>query len=183
MLQALHRDVGADVLEVLRLAEGGVEDCRLGAVSGRRTRRGDQSDRHCPRPVDDVGELPGRVLVEGGRAQHKIRLVLSFGHLVRFQQAFAQIAQRVRGLLHVGDPRGGQQLRQVLAEPDGDDLDVACPRPGAGTCVSVWSAPGLCPLWEALVLGGVLDVPPLSPSAGFSCRSPCVPGTVTCCPG
>ena len=50
------------------------------------------------------------------------------GHLVGFQQPFAQIAQRVRGVAHVGDPRGGQQLRQVLAEPDGDDLDVARPR-------------------------------------------------------
>lgn len=51
-----------------------------------------------------------------------------FGQLVCFQQPFAQITQRVGGLAHVGDPCGGQQLRQVLAEPDGDDLDVARPR-------------------------------------------------------
>lgn len=54
--------------------------------------------------------------------------MLGFGHLVCFQEPFAQVPQRVRSLPHVCDPRGGQQLRQVLAEPDGDDLDVARPR-------------------------------------------------------
>ncbi|MER6958889.1 hypothetical protein [Streptomyces sp. NPDC000618] len=28
----------------------------------------------------------------------------------------------------MGDPRGGQELGQVLAEPDGDDLGFGCPR-------------------------------------------------------
>ncbi|KOV49383.1 hypothetical protein ADL00_45790 [Streptomyces sp. AS58] len=128
VFQALHRDVGAGVVEVLRLREGGVEDFRLGKVSGRRTGRGDQRDGHRPRPRDHVGELPGHVRVQRRRAQQQARLMPAFGHLVCFEQAFAQIAQCVCGLPHVGDPCGGQQLRQVLAEPHGDDFDFAGPR-------------------------------------------------------
>ncbi|MEU8986788.1 hypothetical protein AB0C98_09960 [Streptomyces sp. NPDC048558] len=114
MLQALHGDIDAGVVEVLRLADGRVEHLRLGEMGGRRACRGDQRDGHRAGPADDIGELPGHVGVQRRRAQQQVRLVPGLGHLMCFQQPLGQlgqIAQRVLGLPHGGDPRGGQQLR------------------------------------------------------------------------
>lgn len=69
MPQTLHGDLRAGVVELLRLAERSVEDLSFWEVRGCRTLRGHQGDRNCSGLVDDVGELPGKVRVQSGRAQ------------------------------------------------------------------------------------------------------------------
>ncbi|MER6958888.1 hypothetical protein [Streptomyces sp. NPDC000618] len=91
VFQALHGDVGADVVEGLWFVEGGVEDLRLGEVGGSGARRGDEGDGRRAGFVDEVGEFPGGVRVQGGRAQQQVRLAPVFGRLVGFQEAFAQV--------------------------------------------------------------------------------------------
>ncbi|WP_308435229.1 hypothetical protein [Streptomyces minutiscleroticus] len=130
-LQPLQDDLGTEEIDLLRCGAGGIEDLRLRKMGRSRLGGCDEGDGHAAGPagcVDDVGELPGDVRLQAGRAQQQIRLTGAVGQLLRLQQPLAQIAQRMLGLPHVSNAAGRQQMRQILTEPHGDHFHVLGPR-------------------------------------------------------